>query len=350
LAGGLADAVTEIYVFREEPVAEPPLEERLSPDTALPEQDPAIPVTMSSLSGARRLSAAGGAMYAAVGQVDPSQPQPAPEDEEAARRELIEAIAPADIQPIDAQPLDSQPADEPLPPQPRWVFLNGKWIEVQPEPAPPQVQPIDTMPTARQQVAEFPALPQPTIDWGEIAGETQTRIIRVSAEALRNGDPRQNIIIRARDTVRLSAGQSGEYYMMGQINRPGAYSLTGRKLTLKEAVAAAGNLSALAWPERCTIYRRLGDREEMIQINLDRIFAGQDPDFFLKKDDLVMVGTHPASLFLAVIRSAFRLTYGFGFVYDRNFADVDLIRRQIEASADAQARVQAANRFQGLFP
>jgi hypothetical protein len=27
--------------------------------------------------------------------------------------------------------------------------------------------------------------------------------------------------------------------------------------------------------------------------------------------------------FLAVLRNAFRLSYGFGFVYDRNFADSD---------------------------
>ncbi len=105
--------------------------------------------------------------------------------------------------------------------------------------------------------------------------------------------------------------------------RPGAYSITGRQITLKTAIASAGNMAPLAWPDRCTIYRRYGDREEMHQVNLDAIFAGKEPDVLLKNNDLILVGTHPAAPFLAVFRNAFRFTYGFGFVYDRNFADID---------------------------
>jgi protein involved in polysaccharide export with SLBB domain len=146
------------------------------------------------------------------------------------------------------------------------------------------------------------------------------------------------------------AGEAGEYYMMGQIVRPGAYSLTGRRLTLKTAIAAAGNLGPLAWPERCTVYRRLGDREEMIQVDLNRLFAGKDSDFYIKKDDLIMFGTHPAAIFLAVVRNAFRMTYGFGFVYDRNFADVDIQERNVKAQQKALREVQQDLRFPGLFP
>ena len=43
----------------------------------------------------------------------------------------------------------------------------------------------------------------------------------------------------------------------------------------------------------------------------------------LKPNDLINVGTHPTSRWRAILRNAFRATYGFGFVYDRNFADRD---------------------------
>jgi hypothetical protein len=88
----------------------------------------------------------------------------------------------------------------------------------------------------------------------------------------------------------------------------------------------------------------------MIQVNVERIFAGQDPDFYIKKNDLIVFGTHPISLFLAVVRNAFRMTYGFGFVYDRNFADVDNTRRNLGVQFRRQQELQQENRFPGLFP
>ncbi len=186
------------------------------------------------------------------------------------------------------------------------------------------------------------AVTQPTIDWAQVAGLNEHRVIKISANGLREGDPRQNIVVRAGDIIRLASGEFGEYYVMGQVFRPGAYSLTGRAVTLKTVIAAAGNLAPLAWPENCTVYRRLGDREQMIQVNLDAVFAGKEQDFFIKKDDLVLVGTHPLTPFLAVLRNSFRMSYGFGFVYDRNFADIDSF------GAQANPAVQP-RRFPNLF-
>jgi protein involved in polysaccharide export with SLBB domain len=136
----------------------------------------------------------------------------------------------------------------------------------------------------------------------------------------------------------------GEYYVMGQVARPGAFSITGREITLKAAVAAAGNLAPLGWPDRCTIYRRYGDREEMHQVDLDKIFAGTQQDLMLKNNDLIVVGTHPAAPFLAVLRNAFRMTYGFGFVYDRNFADIDSYGSKLNPSLE-----QDTSPFENIF-
>jgi protein involved in polysaccharide export with SLBB domain len=109
---------------------------------------------------------------------------------------------------------------------------------------------------------------------------------------------------------------------MGEVSRPGVYSLTNRKITVKMALAAAGNLGPMAWPENAMLIRRVGDSEElMIPLNVEAIARGDEPDLFLKADDVLAVGTHVASTFMLVVKNAFRLTYGFGFIYDRNFSD-----------------------------
>lgn len=170
--------------------------------------------------------------------------------------------------------------------------------------------------------------------------EPPVRVIEIPTKPLLAGDSRYNIVIRPNDLIDVPSSVFGEYYMGGNIARPGAYSLTGRQITVKQAVVSAGGFGPLAWPSRADLIRRVSKSEEqMIQIDLDAIYAGKTPDFYLRPNDVVNVGTSPAAIFLAVLRNAFRLSYGFGFVYDRNFADRDTFgaveqrknRRRIEA-------------------
>ena len=97
----------------------------------------------------------------------------------------------------------------------------------------------------------------------------------------------------------------------------------------KLAVAAAGGLGPLAWPEKVEVIRRVSkNKEEIVLVNLKKIAEGSQPDFFMKPKDIINVGTHPTSRWLAVLRNAFRASYGFGFIYDRNFADRDIGRHR----------------------
>ena len=160
-----------------------------------------------------------------------------------------------------------------------------------------------------------------------MAGDVGYRVIRVPAEALRDGDLNANIYIRGGDVIRIYSGEVGQYYVMGQVNRPGIYRFNFETITLKAAIAGAGGLSELAWPDRCTIYRRLGRREQMIQVDLDRIFAGKEPDFTIKRYDIINVGTHPLAPFVQIVRGLTLPTpttnVGYGFTYSRNYADID---------------------------
>lgn len=199
----------------------------------------------------------------------------------------------------------------------RWVFIDGRWvpIEMQPQSTPlPRggpPQPVH-VPTTREYSKVLP--PNRLV---------QQRVIRIPIRALREGVSKDNIVIRPGDIINIPPVRPGEFYMMGNVQRPGAYSLTGQRITLKMAVAAAGNLGPLAIPRRCEITRRVGRRghsqEVIVEVNLQRIFDGTQPDIYLKRNDVVNVGTDALAGFLAVTRNAYRLSYGFGFVYDRNF-------------------------------
>ena len=108
---------------------------------------------------------------------------------------------------------------------------------------------------------------------------------------------------------------------MGNVVRQGYIPITGRPLTLKMAIAAAGGLGPLAWPKRVEVVRRIGrKKEEIVMVDLDMIASGEHPDFFIKPNDLINVGTHATSRWRAILRNAFRATWGVGFIYDRNFA------------------------------
>lgn len=132
---------------------------------------------------------------------------------------------------------------------------------------------------------------------------------------------RYNIIVRPRDLIIVQNLAVGNYFMGGHIARPGAYTLNGSHLTLKQAVMAAGMFDALAIPQRTDVVRRLRPNQEVfVRVDMDKIFGGQQPDMYLKPDDQIMVGTNALAPFLAALRGAFRITYGFGFLYDRNFA------------------------------
>ncbi len=145
-------------------------------------------------------------------------------------------------------------------------------------------------------------------------------VIRIPLQKLRQGDPRYNIVIRSGDIINVPPVQPAYYYVMGNVNRPGVYSMTGQRITLKMAVAAAGNLGPLAIPRRCELIRRIGrNQESIIQVNLQAIFDGREPDIFLKPNDVLNVGTDLFAYPLAVIRNGFQAAYGFGFTYDRNY-------------------------------
>jgi len=204
-----------------------------------------------------------------------------------------------------------------------WIFQDGRWIPVQVGQTGPAVKPErkKTAPFERGLKEKMPV----GFGWEQIGtAGVQTRVIKIPADKLLGGDPRYNIVIKPCDSIYVPVDVIGEFYIEGNVNRQGAIPLTGRPMTLKMAIAAAGGLGPLAWPKRCEVVRRVGNKkEEIVMVDLDKIARGEQPDFFIKPNDLVNVGTHPTARWRAVLRNAFQASYGYSFTYSRNFAYKD---------------------------
>ncbi len=85
---------------------------------------------------------------------------------------------------------------------------------------------------------------------------------------------------------------------------------------------AEGGLNAIAIPERVDFTRKIGnDRQATLRVNLAAIMNRAEPDLFIRRDDHIHIGTNFWAAPLAVIRNGFRMTYGFGFLLDRNFGN-----------------------------
>ena len=155
----------------------------------------------------------------------------------------------------------------------------------------------------------------------DVEAPTDQRIIRVPINQLRQyGELKYNIVIRPGDMIIVPDPVTGVYYMGGHILRPGVFSLTGVDVTLKQAWISSGGPDDYTIPGRSEIVRRIGaNREVCVRVDLGKIMSLQQPDIYLKPNDVVYVGTNFLAPFLAALRNSFRLTYGFGFLYDQNF-------------------------------
>jgi protein involved in polysaccharide export with SLBB domain len=320
---------------------------------------------LDALSAAGGVSPAGGPMQPLVKTVyvfRNEDGKPCPPAGEATTCPADEQGMPLQFAAVDDQGMQEESG--------HWVYTDGEWKFVrdtaaeaapatEPVVTPKQAEPQKTAPVETQRPATKPVVrpataPVPAVakeptkageGWEEAAAKVPgQRVISIPLDKLVMGDPRYNVVIQDGDTIWVPPPMQGEFYIMGNVLRPGVFSLTGREITVRQAISAAGGLAPLADPSRAELIRRIGgNQEQILAINIDRIFSGKEPDIILKPDDVVNVGSNPLMPFLAVLRNAFRATYGFGFVYDRNFADIDSFNAK--ANPEDIRRAEEQERF-----
>ncbi|MFO0963904.1 MAG: SLBB domain-containing protein [Phycisphaerales bacterium] len=243
----------------------------------------------------------------------------------------LEAPKVAEKPAVDTQAAVATPPKKVASTEAQYVFDTQKqeWVLVQPDTAGPK-NPLQNL--------AAPNSPDGAITGPAAAGSNphrvtqpkdfrlpdgrKTRVIVVDWPELQRGDVRQRVIIRPGDKVHVET-DLGVVYIDGEVSRPGVYNLPiVGELTLSRLVSAAGGLGQIAIPERCDLVRRIApDREAAIRVNLAAIRNRAEPDIVMRCDDHVIIGTNFIATPLAVIRNGFRMTYGFGFLLDRNFGN-----------------------------
>ncbi len=192
-----------------------------------------------------------------------------------------------------------------------WAFINGRWVRVMVAEQPPAPEGLPEGEDPLESADSDPDL-------------VTQRVIEVPTGPLLQGVARFNIVIRPGDIIHVPVPQTGLAYATGPgIARDGAYSIPANgRLTFLHLVASAGGYSAIGIPERIDLIRMVGDdRQATIRVNGRAIAEGSQPNFYLKPDDIVNFGTNFLATPYAVIRNAFRFSYGFGFQLDRNFGN-----------------------------
>jgi polysaccharide export outer membrane protein len=319
LAGGTMNTTQRVYVIRSQPLEDKYKDSfgdrgARTPDGETPATPTDKPVDIDDLI--RQLEQPEGQpamdqpiMDDGVGEAEMGTPNPP------AMGALGSAAqdAAAEPPPIDIDATNPTTPDAATPATPRSGGTGGAWrfdtesqTWVRSE-APP-------MPGEASTPESEPAPPRPTF---------AVRVIEVDYQALARGNKDYDIVIRPGDNIYVDPPLEGVVYVDGEISRPGVFQLpTVGELTLSRLVAAAGGFGALAIPDRCDLIRRVGpSREATVRVNLKAIRNRGEPDIFMRPDDHLIIGTNFFATPLAVIRNGFRMSYGFGFLLDRNFGN-----------------------------
>jgi polysaccharide export outer membrane protein len=94
--------------------------------------------------------------------------------------------------------------------------------------------------------------------------------------------PQVSVIVSEINSYRVS--------VLGRVNNPGVYPITG-KTTIAEAIALAGGFTEWANRRKITVVTHQEEKEIKVIINYKKISSGKDPsqNIILKRDDIVIV-------------------------------------------------------------
>ena len=79
------------------------------------------------------------------------------------------------------------------------------------------------------------------------------------------------------------------YTVLGAVAKNGTFTVNGDRVTLLEAIANAGDLTAKARINRVTVIREVGDERQMFVHDLRNKDILESPCFYLQQNDIVYV-------------------------------------------------------------
>lgn len=120
-------------------------------------------------------------------------------------------------------------------------------------------------------------------------------VINFDLQGLLNGSNHMaNIYMADKDVLFIPKAE--HFYIIGQVRRPGSYSITGKEITLVEAIGMAGGFTRIAARNKTRIIRVEDGTEKIINVKVDAITkAGKKiQDVIIQPDDVIVV---PESFF-----------------------------------------------------
>jgi polysaccharide biosynthesis/export protein len=112
------------------------------------------------------------------------------------------------------------------------------------------------------------------------------------ADLLNLTDPQRNLVIHSGDIVNVPERRQGLYFVLGDIQRPGAFPIqNNEKATLSKALANAGGPLRTAAAGKTTIIRPKpgSDLPEQIKVDANAVLKGEIRDIELRENDVVLV-------------------------------------------------------------
>ena len=112
--------------------------------------------------------------------------------------------------------------------------------------------------------------------------------------AAKDGD--LNVSVRPGDVVKVN--RQGVVYVVGDVQKPGAFAMQGGRRTALHALALSEGLTPTSAPKKATILRMntKGDRE-VVTVDLDSVMKGKSPDIALQPEDVLFVPKNGAKSF-----------------------------------------------------
>ena len=108
-------------------------------------------------------------------------------------------------------------------------------------------------------------------------------------ELLVRGDLILNLPLIHGDVINIPV--SGKIFVSGEVRGPGGFPLRGKKLTISQAIALAGGLKSDAAGSETKVFRysEKGTGKEILSADIYAIQKGNEEDFYLKENDIVIV-------------------------------------------------------------
>jgi polysaccharide export outer membrane protein len=119
-------------------------------------------------------------------------------------------------------------------------------------------------------------------------GGRQTYLIDLD-QLLRKGNSESNIVLKPGDVVYVP--EAGTVFVQGAVRKPGSYSMKERSTTVTQSIAMAGGITTYANGSNVKLVSRTENgKSEIVDLDLEKIKAGQADDPVVKDSDVIIVG------------------------------------------------------------